>query len=268
MAIQFGNHKKIETTRPLPPLVFEPINSEGKSYQALQNPASILRKLQELQRKRFSIKISLYEDDTVVDSYRSSVQRIEPNSRSIILHQLIPNTWREHILARHPVAVSCRMPSGHLVFDSHMAPLERSVNNLFCQLDFPTVLHLQQLRAAFRVPLLPNTSRVQLRLAGHLFNGKCVDLSLTGCCAQFPGELNELLAEKSATTDNLPLCFEYKGEEVFHTTSKICRQKQEAFGALTVGLSFAKADPLLNRRLQPLLLNLQRENIRHLPVVA
>lgn len=264
MQLGDGKHKRPES---LPPLVFDTLNGSGGDYNQLGNPASILRKLVEIQRKRMPVKLHVFDDGELAGMFDSTFHRVEHDHNHIVLHQLAPNSWRDVVLDTHPVTVNCYLPSGHLIFDTVISPLERHANNPFCKIALPSVLHVQQLRAAYRVPLLPNTGRVELRLGRHLIEGKCLDISLNGCCAQFPGTLLDLLDANPIGAGGYPLRLFHNREELCQASVKICRQKLESFGVVTAGLQFTRPDPQRTRRLQQLVLQLQRTNIRQQPVL-
>lgn len=251
----------------LPPLLFESANGNSSDYSLIQRKPAILRKLDEIQRSRVQFRVHVFVDGEVVGVYNSSIQRVDAKSGTVILHQLSPNTWRKHVVRKHPVTISCYLKSGHLVFDTLIAPLDDEPHNPFCVLQIPTSMHVQQLRSSYRVTLLPNTASVELRIGRHLVTGKCLDLSLNGCCALFPPLLSDLLQENDAPGGGWLLRVYYEGRELFMTNATICRKKDEVAGLLTVGLNFSKAETERSRILQPLLLNLQRERIRQAPLL-
>lgn len=252
---------------PLPPLLFESANGSNSDYSLIHSKTTMLRKLDEIRRSRVQFRLHLFADGDVVGVYNSSIQKVDANRDQIILHQLTPNTWRKHITRKHPVTVSCYLKSGHLVFDTLISPLDGDPHNPFCVLQMPAAMHVQQLRSSYRVTLLPNTATVQLRIGRHLINGKCLDLSLNGCCTQFPSTLMDLLKDNDEPNAGWLLRVYYEGRELLMTNAQICRQKQEVTGLVTVGLNFSKVEAERSRILQPLLLTLQRERIRQQPLL-
>ncbi|MES2605278.1 MAG: PilZ domain-containing protein [Pseudomonadota bacterium] len=251
----------------LPPLLFESANGNSSDYSLIHSKPAILRKLNEIQRSRVQFRIHLFVDGEEVGVYNSSIQRVDGKNGTVILHQLSPNTWRAHIVRKQPVTISCYLKSGHLVFDTLISPLDDEVHNPFCELQLPASMHVQQLRSSYRVMLLPNTASVELRIGRHLIHGKCLDLSLNGCCAQFPPSLADLLRENDEPSAGWLLRVYHEGRELFLTNARICRKKEEVAGLLTVGLNFSKAEAERNRVLQPLLVGLQRERIRQQPLL-
>ena len=251
----------------LPPLLFDAINSNGTDYHLIQSRTAITRKLNEIARHRQQLRLHLFDDGNVAGVFQSSVQRIDASMGEVILHQLVPASWRSLVTGTHPVTVSCYMPSGHLVFDTFISPLEAGPHNPFCVIKFPARVHVQQLRSAFRVPLLPNTGSVELRIGRHLLTGKCLDLSLNGCCAQFPATLDDVLKELQPPAAGWICRFYYEGREMFQANATISRMKSDVPGLVTAGLCFPQPDVERSRRLQTLLLHLQRERIRQQPLL-
>ncbi len=251
----------------LPPILFDVINGDTSDYRLIHSRNAIIRKLNEIARNRQQLRLHVFGDGEVAGVFQSSVQRVDSAHSEVILHQLVPATWRQLIGDEQPVTVSCYMPSGHLVFDTWISPMEAGPHNPFCVIKFPANMHVQQLRSAFRVPLQPNTGAVELRIGRHLLSGKCLDLSLNGCCAQFPATLDDLLNDMQAPTSGWITRFYYEGREMFQTHAAISRKKNDVPGLVSVGLSFTQADADRTRRLQALLLSLQRERIRQQPLL-
>ena len=61
--------------------------------------------------------------------------------------------------------------------------------------------------------------------------------------------------------------FYYEGNEVFQTNATISRKQGEVTGQISAGLSYPQADAERSRRIQALLLTLQRERIRQQPLL-
>jgi hypothetical protein len=260
-------HANRAAAESLPPLLFNTITGDGSDYRLIKTRPTIIRKLHEIARNRQQLRLHLFDDGEISGVFQSSIQRVDTAHDLVILHQLVPATWRKLISDEHPVTVSCYMPSGHLVFDTVISPMEAGPHNPFCLIKFPDVMHVQQLRSAYRVLLLPNTGSVELRIGRHLVTGKCLDLSLNGCCVLFPATLDELLKDMEPPKSGWIMRFYYEGTEVFQTNASISRKQGEVSGQVSVGLSYPQADAERSRRVQALLLTLQRDRIRQQPLL-
>lgn len=251
----------------LPPILLASAPGNGSEYSRVSSAATVVRKLEEIHSSRLQVSVHLFDEGKPAGVYHSSLQKVDPHNRQVILHQLTPSSWRKLVTMRTPVSVSCYLPSGHVVFDTMITPLDDSPHNPFCVLDFPTSLHVQQLRTAFRVNLLPNTGSLELQLDSHLLRGKCVDISLSGCCGLFAPKLMELLQEVEAPENGWKLRMLYEQRELFIADAVVSRTSKDNSGVVIAGLHFIKPDIDRTRLLQPLLLELQRERIRQQPLL-
>jgi c-di-GMP-binding flagellar brake protein YcgR len=256
---------------PLPPLVFEQVLNSGADYTRLINTSSIERKLEEIRRKRLPLTLHVYKDNKDY-VYHSSIQTLEPGSNRAILTQLTPSSWRNLIQEKLHATVSCYMPNGHLLFDSTVFPFENNETSLYCLLDYPAEMHKQQLRSSYRVSTLEHDAHLSLWVNNKRFSGKCLDLSLNGCCGQFSDELSSYLtSDEDDTVLNDPrfaLQVALGSSLQFETVARVCRSKAEEGGKLTLGINFMKTDSDAQRKLQRSLSAIQREQLRYVPQTA
>lgn len=260
----------LKDASPLPPLVFEKLDA-GADYTRLVNRVSIERKFDEIRRKRLPLTLHVYKHDRDY-VYQSTVQALESASNRAILTQLMPSSWRSLIQEKLHATVSCYMPNGHLLFDSTVYPLENTETTAYCVLDFPAEMHKQQLRSSYRVSTLEHDAKLELWVNERKFSGKCVDLSLGGCCGQFSDELQDFLATDEDDTVKQDSRFALQvalGNSLqFETVARVCRSSKEEGGKLTLGINFMKSDGDWQRKLQRSLSAIQREQLRHVPATA
>lgn len=263
-----------ENATPVPPLLFEQILNGSADYTRLANTFSIERKLEEIRRKRLPLTLHVYKGDRDY-VYQSSIQALEPGTNRAILTQLTPSSWRNLIQEKLQVTVSCYMPNGHLLFDSTVFPFENMETSLYCVLDFPAEMHKQQLRSSYRVSMQEHDTHLSLWVNNRKFSGKCLDLSLNGCCGQFSDELQEYLHSITEENDEpvledsrFALHVALHDSLQFETVARVCRSKPEEGGKLTLGINFMKTDSDWQRKLQRSLSAIQREQLRHVPQTA
>lgn len=247
---------------PLPPLLFEQILHSGTDYTRLTNADSIERKLEEIRRKRLPLTLHVNKDgkDYV---FHSSIQSLHPGTQRAILTQLTPTSWRSLIKEQLHVTVSCYMPNGHLLFDSTIAPFANGETSLYCMMDFPAEMHKQQLRSSYRVSMQQHDAYLSLWVNEKKFSGKCLDLSVNGCCGEFSGELQQFLAdaETSGALDDSRFTLQVALDDSalrFDTVARICRSKPQADGTLTLGINFVKTSSEWQHKLQQSLSVIQR----------
>lgn len=246
----------------LPPLLLDAVNDGEQRYRHLDSKAAILHKLREMAGQRAPLKLQVFSPQGDVHTFHSSISRLDLENELLILHQLLPASWRDVVSDGQAVAINSYLQSGLVMFDSRLAPLEHSAYNPFCSVQIPQLIHIQQLRGAFRVTLLPNTGKIEMTIGHETHKGACLDISLTGCCGQFPLDLADTLDAMKEPPEGWHLRFWYGDEELFETHAKLRRQRNEATGVVTVGLHFPDDDKERAQKLQPLLLTLQRERLR------
>jgi c-di-GMP-binding flagellar brake protein YcgR len=253
---------------PIAPLLFEQILHARADYTRLTNADSLERKLEEIRRKRLPLTLHVYKDNKDY-VYQSSIQALESGTNRAILTQLTPSSWRSLINQKLRVTVSCHMPNGHLLFDSHIFPYENMGTTLYCMLDFPSEMHKQQLRSSHRVSMQEHAAHLSLWVnENRKFSGKCLDLSLNGCCGQFSQELQCFLAQaENADPGAEESCFTLQvalhDSLRFNTVARVCRSKPEEGGKLTVGINFVQTNCEWQHKLQQSLSAIQREQLHH-----
>jgi c-di-GMP-binding flagellar brake protein YcgR len=257
---------------PLPPLVFEQVLNTGADYTRLTNAVSIERKLEEIRRKRLPLTLHVYKNNRDY-VFQSSIQALEPGSNRAILTQLTPSSWRYLIQEKLHATISCYMPNGHLLFDSTVFPFENAETStsLYCLLDIPGEMHKQQLRSSYRVSTLEHEAHLSLWVDNgkKKFSGKCLDLSLNGCCGQFSDELQDYLSagddDSTVNDPRFALQLALGNSLRFETLARICRSKPQEGGKLTLGINFVDVRGEAQRNLQRSLSVIQRQQLRYVP---
>ncbi len=241
----------------------EPGQALPYDYSTLSNPATILRLLNQLHFSRSKVTFHA-ENETGVHSFNTSIVRVQRKERGIVLHRPEPQDWQRVIVPGTQVEVNCFLPSGQLSFFSRLWPLGDSGSSGFCTLTLPAEVTRFQLRSAYRVFVPPGccSARVRLPDAGngsHACNAVVLDLSALGCGLRFATDLGALLPQGGLAHARFEL---QDGSFCFETGLRICRSSSTRAGQSLAGMQFLPLPPDVARRLQGLLAELQRQQLR------
>lgn len=241
-----GNADAIEATHTSYVLICERDQVEQVLRQILQTQANL------------AIQISTPEG---MRSTQSTLLRIEhtPKPPHAILHQPEHAGWHRFI-EEHPSArINCNLPVGRLSFATRLVPLETILEGgfYFC-FPFPEQIRKYQLRASYRVSVVPGTSMVMVVIADHRIDGECLDFSIGGCRLILqPGphglqentELNNLVLNLAGLAD-------------LTVNVKICRVSTTKSGRLVIGAQYLDLTLQQQNQLQAALTRIQRQQLQ------
>ena len=257
----------LSARRPDPGTRQEPGTAQTFDYVTLNNPATILRLLNQLHFSRGKVTLHA-ENETGVHCFQSSVARVQRKERGIVLHRPDPQDWQRLIAPGTQVQVTGFMPSGQLTFFSQLWPLD-GVDSQYCTLTMPAEVSKFQLRSAYRVFMPAGSSKVLLRLqdakgASMRCETAVLDLSLEGCGLRFATGADELLPvlqqQPRVQAAELDLL---NGSLRFTSDLLICRAAATRSGQIFAGVQFLPLPEALSRQLQALLTEVQRQQLRH-----
>lgn len=148
--------------------------------------SAILRYMNGLSEQKIPLIISPTETETP-RKYRSSILRVEAENSQLVLHQLLPGDWQEHIEPMKDIEITCRMENGTIKFQGLLSPIDAADNGMYCRLPFPKQLSKKQLRACFRVSLARYHSEASIELEdGTEITGTCKNISVAGALVCLP----------------------------------------------------------------------------------
>lgn len=222
-----------------------------------RNLPTIVRILEDACSKRATLTIRI-ERDSRLYLYHSRIQQVDPVHMQLVLHNLAPSGWQDHVTRDLDVDVTCQIPSGLLLFQSTLAPLEAETETPYCVLAIPTLLHKHQLRSSFRVSMPPGSSTLAIPHPERLLQGYCLNLSLEGCCGIFRGDLEGF--ERDFVVPALQVSLDDSLH--FTTEAVVCRKQLMPNGSTQLGLRFEGLGSDLQRKLQASLTSLQRRQLR------
>ena len=230
---------------------------DSELITTITRQTAILRTIQGIASQQLPISLATEEADPHV--YRTSIARIEPGERQIVVHQPKPEDWKDHVSSHQTLKITCRMPNGTITFHGPLVPLEEAENSTYYQIPFPEHLTKKQLRSTFRVSVLKYDSRVNLALGADVwFQGICNDISEGGLLAHFPN-LQEA-PDTGQLIDNLRISI--TGILELHCAAKVCRSQPSSGNGMLLGLGFEPLLPRQSSDLRTALIKLERKNLK------
>lgn len=242
----------------------EPGTAPAFAFVTLSNPVTILRLLNQLHFSRSKVILHA-ENETGMHSFHTSIARVQRKDRGIVLHGLEPRDWQRIVAPGTQVEVICFLPSGQLQFFSQLWPLADAGDSHYCTLTLPAEVSKFQLRSAYRVFLPPGSSKALVTLqdaAGTTLRCEAavLDLSLQGCGLRFTTDVLPLLAQQPHLVDvQIDLL---DGSLRFSSDLRVCRSSTTRMGQVVAGVQFLPLPEPLTRRLQALLAEVQRQQLR------
>lgn len=254
----------LSARRPGPGQRQEPGTATGFGYVTLSNPVTILRLLNQLHFSRSKVLLHA-ENEAGVHSFHSTIARVQRKDRGIVLHRPEPRDWQRVVAPGTLVEVICFLPSGQLSFFSQLWPLDDGGNSHYCTLTLPAEVSKFQLRSAYRVFLPPGSSTALLTLLDTegkqlLCEAAVLDLSLEGCALRCSAEVLPLLSQHALLPEvRFSLL---NGSLQFNSDLRICRSSTTRMGQVLAGGQFLPLPDAQARRLQGLLAEVQRQQLR------
>lgn len=254
----------LSAQRPKPGKRQEPGTAPGFGFVTLSNPVTILRLLNQLHFSRSKVLLHA-ENEAGVHSFHSTIARVQRKERGIVLHRPEPRDWQRIVAPGTIVEVICFLPSGQLSFFSALWPLDDAGQSHYCTLTLPAEVSKFQLRSAYRVFLPPGSSSAQLTLQDTegkllLCDAAVLDISLEGCALRCKGDVLPLLSQHTLLPEvHFTLL---NGSLRFTCDLRLCRSSTTRMGQVLAGGQFLPLPEVLARRLQALLAEVQRQQLR------
>lgn len=238
----------------------EPDIAINTSYVLICERQQVEQVLQQLLQMQTSLAIQINTPEGIRTT-QSTVLRIEhtPAPPHVILHQPEQASWYRFLQDKPLTKINGHLPGGRLSFSTRLAPLDAIVEDSFyCRFPFPAEIRKYQLRASFRVAVVPGTSMVMILIAANRIAGECLDLSIGGCRLILqPGFAG--LHEKSEL-DNLVI--ELNGAASLTVSVKVCRISTTKSGRLIVSAQYLDLTPQQRKQLQTALSRMQRQQLQ------
>jgi c-di-GMP-binding flagellar brake protein YcgR len=237
------------------------IEAKQPSYILICEREQITQILQQLLRMQTNLTIQLATSAGARDT-QSTILRIDnkPKPGQVILHQPDHASWYRLLEDKPSARINCYLPNGRLTFSTQLAPLETIIEgSFFCRFPLPNEIRKYQLRASFRVSVLPGTSMIMLLLADHRIGGECLDFSIGGCCLVFQADLSGRVKEHTLLNN---LVINLGGIADLTVNVKVCRLSTTKSGRLIIGAQYLDLTQQQQNQLQTALIQLQRQQLQ------
>jgi c-di-GMP-binding flagellar brake protein YcgR len=156
--------------------------------------------------------------------------------------------------------ITCDTPNGRLAFSTQLEPLESVIENTFmCHIPLPEQIRKSQMRATYRVPVLPGTSLAMLINADNRMAGECLDISMNGCCLIF---LPSQRAHFNKTGQITTLLIKIDGLDDLAVTVKLRRVSTTKSGQMMLGAQYLNLTLYQQNHLQNTLTHLQQSQVQ------
>lgn len=192
---------------------------------------------------------------------QSTALRIEhtPKPPHVILHQPEHAGWHRFLEQKPAAKINCKLPIGRLSFSTRLRPLDAVLENgfYFC-FPFPEEIRKYQLRASYRVSVMPGTSVAMLVIADNRIGGECLDLSTGGCRLILQPGLHGL--QENTELNNLVL--NLAGLADLTVNIRICRISTTTSGRLIIGAQYLDLTSQQQDLLQTALTRIQRQQLQ------
>jgi c-di-GMP-binding flagellar brake protein YcgR len=196
-----------------------------------------------------------------VRTTQSTALRIEhkPKPPHVVLHQP-EHSSSYHFLEEKPLAkINCNLPNGRLSFSTQLIPLETVLEGgfYFC-FPFPDEIRKYQLRASYRVSVMPGSSMAMVLIADNRIDGECLDFSIGGCRLILQPGLHAV--QENAELNDLVL--NLGGFANLTVSVRVCRISTTKSGRLIVGAQYLDLTQQQQDQLQTALIQIQRQQLR------
>lgn len=197
--------------------------------------------------------------------YNSVFVAIEPERNYLLLDELTPREGHEAVLGgARQLRVYCQIRGVQLSFTTALTEVIPEAGGALYRIPFPSALIYQQRRASFRVPVARSAGfTITLRNDDGLFlEGSLADISTGGLRGRFPVAPHEdPMLRIGAVIDHGSIAAA-KGEPFRCKLEIRFSQYLEDAKELLLGLRFHELDRLQQKRLERLVMILQRESIK------
>ncbi|HKK14431.1 MAG TPA: flagellar regulator YcgR PilZN domain-containing protein [Gammaproteobacteria bacterium] len=225
--------------------------------ERITHPGQMLSLLRRVQESRELLTVSLSDDP---HSYTSAILRVDPDTAHFLLDELKPATGHERLLTAGSLRASCRHRGIEISFIATLQEVGMAAGIAFYRMGLPEVIHYQQRRAHFRVPVgralaLP----VHLTLDGqNLGEGEVRDLSVGGLGIRVSGPVP---LERGQIVDQCAIAVPDGPSILTQVEVRFISRREDAAPA-QIGARFLNLTRRDQNRLERLVTRLERELIR------